>query len=808
MDNNKDCYLSDTLPKDWERGKLLGWGHFGKVYLLIDTAKPDDELYVVKDILLSQVIPSKENTLREFRRETEILLILKKHVRIVPFFGTAITDTVASLFFGYMKLGSLREYYADKGHLDEVQCIAYAKQILEGLCYLHERRIIHRDIKGANILLENEEHLRLTDFGISKIVEQTTVGITLEVGTARWMAPEVCNPPTQNKDYDFKADIWSVGCTIVEMITGGVPYGNIEREHAVMLKVGSGEPPTWPNTISQELSDILDEMFTANPKKRKSAEQLLIKLNTIMELTHVDTKDWLMRTKLNLRAVKRKVLGTKQKICQISAPYRIKTAVHVNGHIFIYRVLSLVISTLASDWTSHPHLAFSILQVSMLFVLNKVKNGIPKGYTVAESSASYALQIKNHPFLFCELASLISFFVSKLTRHPYIVFISLITIILKVFYNIKYGSLHYGYDEVVTKGQTCGGSHAYLEPHSGSVTRVARPHFIENILRLTRVATLKVQDIAFKGYLRGNLAVQLLSDVYIHNEYFEQLELREDFFSTAHRNGFVCQENFSQQYVDLFTGRRDNRNLFEFIQSVADLTVSININVYQEERYKYVYCKPSFGLLGLEKSIDIFGSGIVYRIDRSCQNINVQLRRFPAMKNVCADIYIATAAHLVPDQLAYSIADCVFFFDGSSDGASPNYVHNVVEIVEYNAKDNWCLLRLRTCNIQLIERLENVMEKFDALRVKIYNEYKGSRDDERLMFSVSHPYGSDKHISLGRWESLEIKNDIWSTFTYQAPMFPGSAGAYVHMLGYSGRVWHYPHLHRCNKQSGAGYHVQ
>ncbi|KAI8786050.1 STE20 serine/threonine-protein kinase isoform X2, partial [Biomphalaria glabrata] len=299
---------------------------------------------------------------------------------------------------------------------------------------------------------------------------------------------------------------------------------------------------------------------------------------------------------------------------------------------------------------------------------------------------------------------------------------------------------------------------------------------------------------------------RLLSDVYIHNEYFEQvLEFKGDFFCTEHRTGFVSRENFSQHYVDLFTGRRDNKNLFEFIQCVADLTVSININVYQEERYKYVYCKPSFGLLGLERSTDIFGSGIVYRIDRSCQNINVNFREFPAMKNVCADIYIATAAHLVPDQLAYSIAECVFFFDSSSDGASPSYVHKVVE---YNAKDNWCLLRLRTYNMQLIERLENVMEKFDALRVKIYNEYKGSRDDERLMFSVSHPYGSDKHISLGRWESLEVKNDIWSTFTYQAPMFPGSAGAYVHMLGYSGRVWHYPHLHRCNKQSGAGYHVQ
>ncbi|KAI8786048.1 mitogen-activated protein kinase kinase kinase 2 [Biomphalaria glabrata] len=337
-----DNCISDKLPKDWERGRLLGQGGFGKVYLMIDKTKPSDELYVVKDIPISPTARKKEKTLREFRRETEILMILKEHERIVPFYGNTLTDTVASLFFGYMKSGSLYQYYINRGKLNELQCIAYAKQILEGLCYLHERRIIHRDIKGANILLENEEHLRLTDFGISKIVKKTTAGITLEVGTNRWIAPEVYDPRTKNKDYNFKADIWSVGCTIVEMITGGVPYAEIEEVHAVIYEVGCGKPPTWPNTISEELNDILEDMFKSNPIERCSAEQLLIKLNNISDLTYADTKNWLKRIKLYIRAAKRKVLGTIEKILQIKAEDRIKADAWRRGNCSVGAKIAIV----------------------------------------------------------------------------------------------------------------------------------------------------------------------------------------------------------------------------------------------------------------------------------------------------------------------------------------------------------------------------------------------------------------------------------------------------------------------------------
>ncbi|KAH9494949.1 hypothetical protein Btru_020875 [Bulinus truncatus] len=205
--DEKEFNLSNKLPSVWKRGQLLGQGRFEEVFLLIDQANPYDELFVIKDMHLPKSKKSKEKS-----------------------------------------LGSLSQYCHYKGPMPEERCIDFMKQILDGLKYLHERRIIHMDIKGSNVLLENEFHLRLSDFGISKCLNEASNTKTTDVGTWRWMAPEICNPEINQGKYNFKADIWSVGCTVVEMLTGKVPYAEIEHEPSIIFQVGHGVPPTVPKT--------------------------------------------------------------------------------------------------------------------------------------------------------------------------------------------------------------------------------------------------------------------------------------------------------------------------------------------------------------------------------------------------------------------------------------------------------------------------------------------------------------------------------------------------------------------------------
>ncbi|KAH9495622.1 hypothetical protein Btru_014827 [Bulinus truncatus] len=248
-------YISKEIPNLWKRGELLGRGQYGKVFQVIDEKQPLEIKFVVKDIKLT--LQGKRNisleTKTTFRREAEILLILEDHERIVPFYGFVSSQNTISIFLGYMALGSLCHYYEANGPVTEEKCCLYTRQILEGLIFLHDLNIVHRDVKGLNVLLETEEKIRLTDFGISECI----------------------NDEINNGKHGIKADIWSLGCTVVEMLTGKVPYNKISFNGRVIFKVGNGEPPEYPDILSRELKEFLDESFVVNPNMRKSSKEML-----------------------------------------------------------------------------------------------------------------------------------------------------------------------------------------------------------------------------------------------------------------------------------------------------------------------------------------------------------------------------------------------------------------------------------------------------------------------------------------------------------------------------------------------------
>ncbi|XP_059159264.1 mitogen-activated protein kinase kinase kinase 3-like [Physella acuta] len=128
-----------------------------------------------------------------------------QHEGIVKFYGYSKTTHVISLFIEYMPVGSLSKYIEKQGGvLTEAKTLEFTKQITAAVIYLHGKKIIHRDIKGSNILLKNESTVKLADFGLSKMLDTVSKTRTARIGTLYWMAPELF----KGVPYSYKVDIW------------------------------------------------------------------------------------------------------------------------------------------------------------------------------------------------------------------------------------------------------------------------------------------------------------------------------------------------------------------------------------------------------------------------------------------------------------------------------------------------------------------------------------------------------------------------------------------------------------------------
>lgn len=262
-------------PGDWVKGKVVGSGSFGTVHLAMD--KSNGALFVVKSAESQAGLASLEN-------EAKILENLSSP-HIVKCIGKDLSNGVngvrkLDLFIEYMAGGSLADI-AEKfgGVLDEKVIRLYTREILQGLKYLHKNGIVHSDLKCKNVLLGSSGNIKLADFGCAKRLndskaDATTMGSCKSIcGTPLWMAPEVL----RNEGLDFAADIWSLGCTVIEMATGRPPWGDdISSPMAAVLMIArSNETPRFPTQFSKEGLDFLGKCFDRNPERRWTSEQLL-----------------------------------------------------------------------------------------------------------------------------------------------------------------------------------------------------------------------------------------------------------------------------------------------------------------------------------------------------------------------------------------------------------------------------------------------------------------------------------------------------------------------------------------------------
>ncbi|KIM48289.1 hypothetical protein M413DRAFT_440009 [Hebeloma cylindrosporum] len=261
----------------WVRGELIGRGTYGRVYLALNATT--GEMIAVKQVELPQTASDKNDSrqhtvVQALKMESETLRDLD-HPHIVQYLGFEETPANLSIFLEYVPGGSVGSCLHKHGKFEDNVTRSFTAQILSGLEYLHSKGILHRDLKADNILVEMSGICKISDFGISKRTEDLHGGaFTAMQGTVFWMAPEVIN--TQKKGYNFKIDIWSVGCVVLEMWAGMRPWMG-EEMVAVMFKLyQSKQPPPVPEDIilSEEADDFRKKCFAINPEDRPSAAAL------------------------------------------------------------------------------------------------------------------------------------------------------------------------------------------------------------------------------------------------------------------------------------------------------------------------------------------------------------------------------------------------------------------------------------------------------------------------------------------------------------------------------------------------------
>ncbi|KZV54585.1 mitogen-activated protein kinase kinase kinase YODA-like [Dorcoceras hygrometricum] len=268
--NKSDC---SSGKGQWQRGRLIGRGTYGSVY--VATHCETGATCAMKEVEIIPDDPKCAECVRQLEQEIRFLRELK-HPNIVQYYGCETIDDRLCIYLEYVHPGSINKYVGEhSGAMTESIVRNFTRHILSGLAYLHATKTIHRDIKGANLLVDASGVVKLADFGLAKHLTGRQIELSLK-GTPHWMAPEVLQAVMRkdaNPEVAYGVDIWSVGCTVIEMLTGKPPWSEHSGVQA-MFNVLNRTPPI-PETLSAEGKDFLQRCFQRKPEDRPSAVQLL-----------------------------------------------------------------------------------------------------------------------------------------------------------------------------------------------------------------------------------------------------------------------------------------------------------------------------------------------------------------------------------------------------------------------------------------------------------------------------------------------------------------------------------------------------
>ncbi|CAK76123.1 unnamed protein product (macronuclear) [Paramecium tetraurelia] len=264
----------------YEIVKSIGSGSFGQVYLARN--KREDRLYVIKRIKIRDMSQKdRENT------ENEVRLLQKlRHPNIVAYKDSYLDrEQYLNIVMIHCEGGDIYQKIRNKKSFPESQILDWFAQMTLALCYLHEQKILHRDLKTQNIFLKNGR-VRLGDFGIAKVLDSTRDLANTCIGTPYYMSPELF----KYKPYSYKSDVWALGCCLYEMCNLRHAF-DAQSMNGLALKILKGSYSSISPTYSKALRDLINKMLNTNPKARPTIQEIvhkpIIKLRIIYYMLEV-----------------------------------------------------------------------------------------------------------------------------------------------------------------------------------------------------------------------------------------------------------------------------------------------------------------------------------------------------------------------------------------------------------------------------------------------------------------------------------------------------------------------------------------
>nr|AKN21711.1 NEK8-2 [Schmidtea mediterranea] len=280
--NNLISFSIQQTINGFEKIRTVGKGAYGTAVLY--RKKDDDSLVILKEINMHDLSATE----RQLAMNEVKVLSQLDHPNIVAYFDSFEEDGVLMIEMEYADNGTLAQFLSNQEKpLEEKKILEMFFQIVSAIHYIHEHKILHRDLKTVNIFLTKEEIIKIGDFGISKMLSTTHEGANSVIGTPYYISPEMC----QGKLYNEKSDVWALGCILYEMTCLHKTFEGSNLP-ALVNKILKGQFEPVKGSYSDELKELISSLLEKNPDDRLSTEVILHhKLPMMMKTFHTDSSD-------------------------------------------------------------------------------------------------------------------------------------------------------------------------------------------------------------------------------------------------------------------------------------------------------------------------------------------------------------------------------------------------------------------------------------------------------------------------------------------------------------------------------------